>query len=224
MARLAHRTLSDLVALGDRLRSLRARAGLSQMQLARAIGFNPTHGYKYVLRLEKGLVPNPTLRTIASILDALHASWQELADVLPQVSCSPLPVAPSMVVIQPPAPPRSGAPPIPTQRGSRPLREWLRQQRRDDQRQRGRRLWQQVADAEERTDRLVASRPAAKARRRDYLTFVRTTISTINAVSSPRPQVIEATLTQAVQAAAASGLDRELLLQLQTVCREVAGR
>jgi transcriptional regulator with XRE-family HTH domain len=75
--------MAGLPALGGRLKELRQKAGISQMKLAELIGFDPKHGYKYVLRLEKGLVPNPTLRTIAAFLEACGAAWQSVADVLP---------------------------------------------------------------------------------------------------------------------------------------------
>ncbi|MGQ9708006.1 MAG: helix-turn-helix domain-containing protein, partial [bacterium] len=77
--------LQGLDVLGSRLRELRLRAGISQMKLAEILGLNPTHGYKYILRLEKGLVPNPTMRTITGYLIACGASWQELAAVLPGI-------------------------------------------------------------------------------------------------------------------------------------------
>lgn len=83
MGRKRHEKLTGLTRLGTRLRELRQRAGLSQMQLAARMGFISTHGYKYIFRLEKGLVPNPTLRTIAAYLNGCSATWQEVVDVLP---------------------------------------------------------------------------------------------------------------------------------------------
>ncbi len=83
MGRKRHEKLAGLVELGNRLKELRQRAGLSQMQIAARMGFTSTHGYKYIFRLEKGLVPNPTLRTIAFYLHGCSATWQDVVDVLP---------------------------------------------------------------------------------------------------------------------------------------------
>ncbi len=66
MGRKKHEALNGLAELGDQLRSIRLKADLSQMRVSELMGFNPTHGYKYILKLEKGTVPNPTLRTVIS--------------------------------------------------------------------------------------------------------------------------------------------------------------
>ena len=83
MGRKARPAMLGLEALGARLKQVRLQAGLSQMKLAKLIGFDPAHGYKYILRLEKGQVPNPTLRTIAACLEACSSTWQAVVDVLP---------------------------------------------------------------------------------------------------------------------------------------------
>jgi transcriptional regulator with XRE-family HTH domain len=193
------------------------------MQLAQAIGFNPTHGYKYILRLEKGLVPNPTLRTIAAILDALHSSWQEIADVLPSISAPkpiPQPVPPVVIEPQPHTPAVSTSAGVP--RGSRPLREWLRLQRRQNQHERIRLRWEQTAAAIERAEPLIAQLPAARARRAEYLMFIRNTISTLTSISSPQPRLVEAALERDLKQALARELEPDLLRELQRICRETA--
>jgi transcriptional regulator with XRE-family HTH domain len=220
MSKPFRRRLSGLDALGARLRDLRTRAGMSQMQLARSIGFNPTHGYKYVLRLEKGLVLNPTLRTVTLVLDACHAEWQDIVDVLPALGPAPVrPPAPPPPVIIPAAPARSL--PIPTNRGSKPLREWLRLRRREESRARGRRYWQRVGLAEDRACELLRTGAPARNQRRQYLTFVRRLVSVLDAFSSSRPELLRAELDKALAAAAGQGLDRAMLQRLLDVCLEV---
>ena len=59
MGRKARPAMAGLEELGFRLKDLRTKAGISQMELSRRIGFDPTHGYKYILRLEKGLSAQP---------------------------------------------------------------------------------------------------------------------------------------------------------------------
>ncbi len=98
--------LTRLEELGARLKNIRVKAKISQMKLAEILGLNPIHGYKYILRLEKGLVPNPTLRTIAGFLSACGATWQDIADVLPGLATKTEekkePVSPSKPIIIPP--------------------------------------------------------------------------------------------------------------------------
>lgn len=224
MTRPPRRALLNLAALGTRLRELRLRSGLSQMQLARAIGFNPTHGYKYVLRLEKGLLPNPTLRTIASVLDACHADWQAIADVLPAIADSPAErparsVPTPAVVIEPS---RAPSPQLATARGGRPLREWLRLRRREEQRDRQRRHWQLVGELEERVARLVSGKARTEEARRQYLGWTRRLLATVAAHADARPALLTAELDKVVQAGVSQGLDRELLHNIRTACLEVS--
>ena len=54
MGRKVRPALHGLEAMGARLKRIRMQSGLSQMKVARLIGFDPSHGYKYILRLEKG--------------------------------------------------------------------------------------------------------------------------------------------------------------------------
>ncbi|MEO0073327.1 MAG: helix-turn-helix transcriptional regulator [candidate division WOR-3 bacterium] len=221
MTRTNRRALSHLDELGGRLRSLRIRAGLSQMELARAIGFNPTHGYKYILRLEKGLVPNPTLRTVANILDATHASWQDIVDVLPQVSAVTSPRKENPTVLADSAQrAATQTPPAPSQRGQAPLREWLRQQRLSARQQLSRTHWQRAAAAVSKIEELLAGRPDTSPRRRDYLLFLRKTLSTLTVFLGTRPQLLQQALKQVLEEGTAQQLDRELLSQIQQVCRE----
>src|SRR5512136_2934823 len=93
MGRKARPAMRGLGALGARLKQIRQQSGLSQMKLAKLIGFDPAHGYKYILRLEKGQVPNPTLRTIAACLEACGAKWQAIVDVLPATGTVAAPAA-----------------------------------------------------------------------------------------------------------------------------------
>ena len=62
------------------------------------MGFNPTHGYKYILKLEKGTVPNPTLRTIVGYLEACGAGWPDVVDVMPG-STGPAPAGPKGLML-----------------------------------------------------------------------------------------------------------------------------
>lgn len=221
MARIGRRVLSDLANLGERLRALRTKAGLSQTELAKAIGFNPTHGYKYILRLEKGLVPNPTLRTIASILDATHASWQDLTDTLPRISgAADSTIRRPVIIIDSSSPATAPAPPVTSQRGSIPLREWLRRQRHEKHHQLSRTRWQRSATAIEKVKQLLTTRPEASTRQREYLAFLRKTLATMTAVLNTRPQLLERELDTVLEEAAARRLNRQLLSDIQRICRE----
>lgn len=60
--------------LGLAVRELRARARLSQEELARASGLHPT----YISGIERGL-RNPTWRSLGRLCDALGVKLSELA-------------------------------------------------------------------------------------------------------------------------------------------------
>lgn len=232
MGRKARPAMHGLEALGARLKQIRLQSGLSQMKLAKAIGFDPAHGYKYILRLEKGQVPNPTLRTIAACLEACGASWPAVADVLPATGTvsAPAPAKSSMVnresVIPSSTPgPQSltpnPSPPPPRRRDSRPMREQLRSQRIEEREQHARRFWSGVKQAETTTIALLRSLRVPSSLHRAYLSFTRSCCSTIDAFEATRPEVVERELAKLVQPAVAQGLDRRILAQLQSACTRV---
>ena len=61
-------------ALGQAVRELRLKRGLSQQELARKSGLHPT----YISGIERGL-RNPTWRSIGRVCDALGVTISELA-------------------------------------------------------------------------------------------------------------------------------------------------
>jgi transcriptional regulator with XRE-family HTH domain len=222
MPRRSHPSLAGLGPLGARLREIRTRAGISQAKLAGLIGFEPTHGYKYILRLEKGLVPNPTLRTIAAILEACGATWPQLADVLPATGERPAPVAtPKPAEPEPePEPVQSPRPAAPQHRDPRPLRERLRQQRIEQQAEHARSFWLKVAAVEEQTVTLLRSAHVPPSRHREYLGFVRQACTLIDTHASSRPGVAAAELDRLRRAGTESGLDASLLGRITDTCRK----
>lgn len=222
MARHSHPALAGLAPLGARLKELRAKAGISQMKLAGRIGFDPTHGYKYILRLEKGLVPNPTLRTIAAFLEACGASWTDLTDVLPSTGDETMtrttPTArpepkpepePAPVIIEPA--------PEPRRRDARPVREQLRQHRIREQEARSRRYWQRVAEAEEDVHALLRSAHVVPARHRDYLLFARNCCSLIS-THPERPGAAAPAIAELRKSTAVTGLEPALLERIADLC------
>jgi len=239
MGRKARPALQGLESLGARLKEIRLKAGLSQMKLAGLIGFDPAHGYKYILRLEKGQVPNPTLRTIAACLEACGATWPAVVDVLPATGtvAAPSPAQPSTVAGESkfsasaaPAPqskiesPKSEipVPAAPSRRhDSRPMREQLRSRRVEERQLRTRRFWSNVQQAEELTRALLRSERVSTSLHRSYLTFCRACCSTIDAFESARPEVVERELARLVRPAAANELDRRILALIQSTCTQV---
>ncbi len=227
MGRKRRGKLKGLAELGARLKELRQKAGLSQMKLAGKMGFNPTHGYKYVFRLEKGLVPNPTLRTITSFLEACEAGWQDIVDLLPS-SADP---APETGKARPARKHgrKKGRPPFPKPaprkeparpRDSRPLRIRLRSQLLAERAERTRNFWKGVEQAEQATSRLLRSMRMVSSEQHDYLAFVRTCCSIINAFSPAQAKAAEREIVAAVQSAVTKGLDRNVLLRVKAICLE----
>lgn len=239
MGRKARPAMSGLEELGFRLKDLRVKAGISQMELSRRIGFNPTHGYKYILRLEKGSVPNPTLRTIAACLEACGATWQDIVDVLPAtgqaVEKKPRPASkaepqPATLTAvsksasesdsapspQPPAPGPSAPPP--RRRDSRPMREQLRARRLEERTLKARRFWTSAKQTEEATRGLLHSQRVPSTRHADYLAFVRACCSTVDAIDPARPELIDRELGKLAQDHATKGLDKRLLSRIQQIC------
>lgn len=68
---------AEPLMLGDRLRGLRARQGMTQVQLARASGMSQTA----VSEIENGKVPNPQVGTLASLARGLGVGVEELTGV-----------------------------------------------------------------------------------------------------------------------------------------------
>jgi transcriptional regulator with XRE-family HTH domain len=231
MGRKKRPAMTGLVALGARLKQLRHKAGISQMKLAKLIGFDPAHGYKYILRLEKGQVPNPTLRTIAACLEACGMSWQDVTDVLPSTGVSslagsaPKPKAEErMPETVSPAPEssianrQSSVPAPPRRKDSRPMREQLRSQRIEQRTLRTQRFWSAVQRSTEASHGLLRSLRIPTNLHRGYLSFVRSCCSTLDAFESSRPGTVERELDRLVQPAVTQGLDRKVLTQIQVAC------
>jgi transcriptional regulator with XRE-family HTH domain len=238
MGRKARPAMAGLEELGFRLKDLRSRAGISQMELSRRIGFDPTHGYKYILRLEKGLVANPTLRTIAACLEACGATWRDVVDVLPATgpAAARKPNPPAKSELEPaPAPtPMPEAAPLTTidnreseipaparRRDSRPMREQLRQRRIEDRRHRAERFWASAKRSEEATRSLLRTQRVPSDKHASYLAFARVCCSSLDAMEAARPEAADRELGRLSQAHATQGLDRKLLAQIQSVCTQL---
>jgi transcriptional regulator with XRE-family HTH domain len=217
--------------MGARLKQIRLQSGLSQMKLAKLIGFDPAHGYKYILRLEKGQVPNPTLRTITACLEACGAQWQAIADALPRTGTISAPSSPQSSMMKRESVTPSSAPgsqsltpgpsPPPRRRDSRPMREQLRSQRIEERELHTRRFWSGARQADEATAALLHSLRVPSHVHRAYLTFARACCSTIDAFATARPEVAERELAKLIQPAVAQGLDRKILAQIQSACTQV---
>jgi transcriptional regulator with XRE-family HTH domain len=76
--------------LGQRLRSLRKRAGLTQKELAERVSSGWARSL--VGKLETGQYESPGLGLVADYLRACRASFSEIADLLDQYTSQPLPV------------------------------------------------------------------------------------------------------------------------------------
>jgi transcriptional regulator with XRE-family HTH domain len=235
MGRKVRPALAGLEALGARLKHIRQQSGLSQMKLAKLIGFDPAHGYKYILRLEKGQVPNPTLRTIAACLEACDAAWQAVADVLPSTGTVSVPArrssfagpfsypGPMTAGPRPASAVRAQSSPPPRRKDSRPMREQLRSRRIEEREIHTRRFWSAARQVDETTTVLLRSLRVPSVLHRAYLSFARACCSTIDAFAAARPEVAERELAGLVQPAVAQGLDRRILVQIQSACTRVFG-
>jgi transcriptional regulator with XRE-family HTH domain len=82
-------TIANLFPL---LRQLRARAGLTQQQIAEATGAGGAHGRKLIARLEAGHVRNPSIKLVLDYLCACKATSQDLAGFLDGYLGSPMPI------------------------------------------------------------------------------------------------------------------------------------
>ena len=235
MGRKVRPALQGLEAMGARLKQIRMKSSLSQMKLAKLIGFDPAHGYKYILRLEKGQVPNPTLRTIAACLEACGAQWQAIVDVLPATGTITAPATPQSSIVTrkseiPPSVPsvpqpqidnRKSEMPAPRRRDSRPMREQLRSRRIEEHELHARRFWSGTKQADDATLALLHSLRVPSSLRRAYLSFARACCSTIDAFAAARPEVAEREIVKLIQPAVAQGLDRRILAQIQSACTQV---
>jgi transcriptional regulator with XRE-family HTH domain len=76
-------------ALGDRLRELRKRAGLTQQELASLAGREFRGNQALISRLELGKYRSPALRTVADYLRACRASFRDLGDILDGYTSQP---------------------------------------------------------------------------------------------------------------------------------------
>ncbi len=225
--------LLGIEALGARLRELRLKSGLSQMKLAGKMGFNPTHGYKYVLRIEKGLVPNPTLRTIVAFLEACGAGWKDLTDILPGIGSGPAAATPSLAAAartgrKPGRKPgktrtKQPEPPEPTAivpRDPRPLRVRRRSELISRRAERTQQYWTRVSEAEDAVTNMLGSLHVLSSVRHDYVAFVRPCCSVVQSSASTGRRTVERELTALVRSAAAKGLDQTVLLRVKDICLE----
>ncbi len=202
-------TLEGLEALGSRLRDIRVRAGISQMKLAELLGLNPTHGYKYILRLEKGLVPNPTMRTITGFLAACGATWQDIADVLPSVVIKPAGESkpPSEPVIIPPSP------------ASLATASWIGgvSTEKEVNGLFSERYWRQVKTAQDYLWNLLRISHQTGGKRRDYFTFVRSVCALLVRYRNDSKSLNSA-LEQLTARATKQGLDPQIIAPIKQFC------
>jgi transcriptional regulator with XRE-family HTH domain len=239
MKRSEGRVLEGLDRLGERLRAVRLRSRLSQMKLAELMGFNPTHGYKYILRLEKGNVPNPTFRTVASFLRCCGASWEEVSDVLPKLAGAPRPMARRPPAASAPAVRRAASPkgtvkpmrhveksteapatPAPGRRNGRPLRMRLRSDLVAERARRASSFWSRVDEVQTEVTEMLRAAKVLSSERHPYVAFVRPCCSTINAYSSARRSMVERRLDELVAEEASKGRDRVWLVRVKSLCIE----
>jgi transcriptional regulator with XRE-family HTH domain len=75
--------------LGQRLRELRLKAGLTQHQVAVLMGRKGKGGHTIVCRLERGGFPNPTVGQLADFLRACKARFTDISDILDQYTMQP---------------------------------------------------------------------------------------------------------------------------------------
>ena len=225
MGRKRHEGLSGLVELGMRLKDVRQKSGLSQMRLSELMGYDPKHGYKYILKLEKGQVPNPTMRTIVSYLESCGSGWSAIADVLPGTGATttasttrPEPrEKPRKQLAKEPVTPKGR----PKRRDPRPLRVRLRSEMLAERSRRADEFWALAARADAEAGRLLEARRVVTSERHDYRAFVRPCCSIISAGRSGNPRTVERELSRLVESSVESGLDRETLESIRDTCQRV---
>lgn len=225
MGRKHHDKLVGMTELGTRLRQLREKAGLSQMQLAASMGFAPTHGYKYVFRLEKGQVPNPTLRTLASYLDACAAGWEQIVDLLPRSRPAKRQAAPTQSespesdqrrACRPGSGTSEQAPTRP--RDTRPLRLKVRYELLSRRQAHAREFWTRFERVEKEVAALLAGQGVVSNQQRRYFAFVRSCCTVVDAYARSRPGLVGQELAKCTKAASEAGLDEKLLSTLTDLC------
>lgn len=230
------RRLEGLAALGQRLRQLRRSVGLSQMKLSEKLGFNPAHGYKYIVRLEKGQIPNPTLRTIAAVLASCGADWPDIADVLPTVAGisrhqQPRPVQskPSAEVRQSSASPSAGQnaskppEPVSSSHSRRPARHVLRKHRIERLANDSALYWARTRIVEQRVhnllDRLHIPPPARTA----YIDYTRALSRCLSVAGTPKLCLGSSSPLSQSQVAGFTelGLDKSIIKDIEAFCTEI---
>ncbi len=215
MGRKRHDKLTGLPALGAKLRQLREKAGLSQMRLAAKMGFAPTHGYKYIFRLEKGQVPNPTLRTIATYLEACGAGWQEIADLLPASATQKQPIQqPAKHAEVHPEPPPARP------RDTRPQRLRIRTELLTKRQERAQAFWARFERVEQQIAEVLHKRGVVSNQQRHYFAFLRSCCLTIDSYSGLKPGLLDQQLGKLVRSAREAGLDEKILLAIRDICLE----
>ena len=75
--------------LGERLRQLRLRAGVTQQELAALMGRQGSGNHRLVGMLERGKAPYPSLGFIADYLRACRASFSDILDLLNAYTLQP---------------------------------------------------------------------------------------------------------------------------------------
>ena len=75
--------------LGQRLRELRERAGLTQSEVSELMGRKGANSRGQVSQLELGRVPGPTLSLLADFLRAVRGKFSEIADILDEYTTRP---------------------------------------------------------------------------------------------------------------------------------------
>ncbi|MEO0081381.1 MAG: helix-turn-helix transcriptional regulator [candidate division WOR-3 bacterium] len=83
-------TLAFPKELGERLRGIRKKAGLTQTELATLMGRNGTGAHNQISRLERGIQPFPSLALIADYLRACRARFADLLDILDSYTSQPV--------------------------------------------------------------------------------------------------------------------------------------
>jgi len=234
MGRKRHDKLPGLAELGARLKALRTSAGLSQMKLSSLMGFNPAHGYKYVFKLEKGHVPNPTLRTLQSFLAACGSSWQDIVTVLPaagqgrpaaaedanqpkpaaEAKTEAAPTKGKLKVVEKPVAP------VCIPRDNRPARVRLKTELLLKRRDQAAAFWSRVEQAELTTADLLHARRVPSSLQRRYFALVRSLCSLLQAYVSAKPALLEQRVQVVLKQAAEQGMDPKLLGEIRDLCRK----
>ncbi|MEO0079188.1 MAG: helix-turn-helix transcriptional regulator [candidate division WOR-3 bacterium] len=84
--------MAELAELLKNLRPIRLRAGLTQAQVAQALGLIGKPGETVISRLELGKFQNPSLKLVLDFLRACRASPDDLASIFGTYLAQPLPV------------------------------------------------------------------------------------------------------------------------------------